>query len=95
MYSLFEIRAFQSCAMIWAVCYRHFTADYRFRSQVNTRGKEISFSPSTSVSVSIIPILIHSYTCCSYQKDKRAKPGSRVLSERERWVEKYFHFFVL
>jgi len=52
------------------------------------------FSP-----VSIIPPVLHTHlpsTCCSYQKDKREKPGnlprSNDLSENgKHWIEKYFH----
>jgi hypothetical protein len=58
------------------------------------------------LSASLFPCQYHSTiapyssssTCCSYQKDKRAKPGnlpkSDALSEiRERWTEKCFNFF--
>ena len=39
-----------------------------------------------------------SSTCCSYQKDKRAKPGdlrkNKVLSKiAEHWIKKYVHLF--
>jgi hypothetical protein len=60
----------------------------------------IGFSPSTLVSVSIIPLISPTQSfiyMLLLPKDKWAKPGnfskSRALSERERWVGKYFHFF--
>jgi len=66
MYSLYEIRAFKIRAMAWALSCWHLTVDYWVRSQVNTSqiyggqcGKGIGFSPSTSVSVSIIPLISH------------------------------------
>jgi hypothetical protein len=38
-------------------------------------------------------------TCCSYQKDKRAKPGdlrkNKVLSKiAEHWIKRYVHLFI-
>jgi hypothetical protein len=53
-------------------------------------------------SVSIIPPVFHTHLhlpCCSYQKDKGAKPGepSKGIAPSEVWVQwmgKHFHFFV-
>lgn len=66
IYSLYEIHAFQSRAMAWTVSCRHFTADYRVRSQVSTcqiyvrqnnLGQVIGF-----YSVSIIPLISHTHS---------------------------------
>jgi hypothetical protein len=40
-----------------------------------------------------------SSTRCSYQKDKRTKPGNlrkntALIGNRVRWIEKYFHFLL-
>jgi hypothetical protein len=49
-----------------------------------------------SVSFHQCSILIHTSTCCCYEKDKWAKPGhlpkSNAIKEiGEHWIEKYFH----
>jgi len=63
-------------------------------------GTGTGFPPNTSVFSyqyhSTNAPYFSSSTCCSYQKDKRAKPGdlpkSDVLAESgESWGERYFH----
>jgi hypothetical protein len=67
-------------------------------------GNGRDFSPSASVSpcqyYSTIAPYSASSTYCSYQKDKRAKPGnfpnSRSLSDiGEHWTENHLSFFGL
>jgi hypothetical protein len=73
--------------MAQAVSRRPIIAEAHIRSQANLCGicggqsdTEIGFSASTSV----VPCQYHStstpylcaFTCCSYQKDERAKPGN-------------------
>ena len=70
---------------------------------VDKKGTGTGLSPSTSV----LPCQYHSTnapyssssTCCSYRKDKRAKPRdlrkNEVLSKiAEYWIKKYVHLFI-
>jgi hypothetical protein len=73
--------------MAEAVSHRPVTSETRKRSQVSQRencGEGSNSRTGLSRNTSVFPCLYHSTndsyssssTCCSYQKDKRAKPGN-------------------